>query len=238
MNKPSDSQTQQHFKEYIRSKRFAELAKLIEKNQIKPAEYIVRMGYKQYMEEVQGQRVKLFYIMKLKEITGIPPDIKVLKDSCEISLQMDTPEILEVLIKRLEIKKECFIDLNATIQKTYQTLVVEGKFVDISKLIEITGVAPNESIIQEGYEKYLEEGKFISFSGLKKRTGIEPDEGLILDMYSMYHFNYIKYKGISKEQAEMWMERIKKLKRISKIEPPENIKIEEESQEESPPVEE
>ncbi|MGE5342004.1 MAG: hypothetical protein ACM3SY_11055 [Candidatus Omnitrophota bacterium] len=227
-SKIPDRDLQDSFKTYIKQKRFLELAKLIEKSESVPPEYIVRMGYKGYIEENQGRKVKLFYIMKLKEITGILPDKNVIKEACEISLGMETPEVLEALIKRVGIEKDTFHDLQATIQRTYTDYVAEGKFVDISKLMELTGTRPEDDIIHHGYEMYLEEGKFISFAGLKKRTGIKPNPDLIQSMYRQYYFYYLKSQRTSKEQAAEWVDRIRKLKRISKVELPEGITIPEE----------
>lgn len=225
MNKqPGD--VQQTFKMLVKQRRFAEIAKLIESSKTQPADYIIRMGYKQYIDEEQGARVRLFYIMKLKELTKAPPDSNILQEACIMALNMESPEILEAISKRLEISQDVFKGMDKTLQTTYTSYVEEGKFVDLARLMEITGLKPKEEIIQNGYEKYLDEGKFISFSGLKKRTGIKPDETLIYDMYGKYNFNYLKCKGTNREQAREWMDRIKKLKRISKIDPPEGITIE------------
>jgi len=211
---------QDYFKQYIQEKRFLELAKLIETWETKPPEYMVRMGYKTYIEETQGRKVKLFYIMKLKEITGIKPDKQVIKEACELSLKMDSPEILESFVKRVEIEIEFFKEIQPSIQKTYIDYVADGKFVDISKLMELTGIKPEETIIHKGYESYLEEGKFISFAGLKKRTGIKPDPTMIQFMYKKYHFNFLKFqKSSSSDQAGEWLDRIRKLKRLSRQEP-------------------
>lgn len=229
MNKKSGD-IQQSFKMLVKQRRFAEIAKLIETSKTKPAEYIVRLGYKQYIDEPQGNRVKLFYIMKLKELTDISPDDMVLKEACELSLDMDSPEILETLIKRLDIKKDLFQLMDKTLQALFSKQVEEGKFVDLARISEITGIKPKDAIIQNGYEKYLDEGKFISFSGLKKKTGIPPDETLIYDMYGKYNFNYLQYKNTSSERAREWMDRLKKLKRISKIDPPEGITIEDDNE--------
>jgi hypothetical protein len=217
-NKPG-SDIQQAYKEYVNQKRFAELAKLIENTETKPAEYIVRMGFKTYMEQDQGNRVKLFSIMKLKEITGIKPDKNVMRHTCEIALEMDSPEVIETLIKRIEIEKNVFQEMSAALQKIYHKYVTEGRFVDISRLMELTDTQASDDIIQKGYEYYIAEGKFISFAGLRKRTGIAPDETMIQDTFREYYANFMKFKRISQDKAEEWRGLIKKLKRISKIAP-------------------
>lgn len=238
MSKISGQDFQDTFKEYINEKRFSELAKLIETTQTKPADFIVRMGFKNYMDESQGKRVKLFYIMKLKEITGVKPDKNIIKQACEMTLKMDTPETLEALIKRIEIEKDIFKELLSVIQKTYADYVIEGKFIDISKLMELTETRPEEDTIHKGYESYLDEGKFISFAGLKKRTGVKPNPVMIQDMYRKYYFNFVRYKKISTEQSLDWMDRMRKLRKLSRIDPPEGIVIEEEPAQEMPATEE
>lgn len=217
--KKKDSEIQQIYREYINHKRFSEMALLIENSKIKPAEYIVRMGYKSYLEKGKGNRVKFFALMKLKEITGIKPDIDVMKKTCELALSMDSPEVFEALMKRMDIDKSVFQEMNAEFQKIYEQYVREGRFVDISRLMELTNTQASEEIIQKGYEYYLSEGKFISFAGLKKRTGVSPNEEMIHNSYQEFYAHYMKSKAISKEKAELWFDRIKKLKRISKINP-------------------
>jgi hypothetical protein len=93
--------------------------------------------------------------------------------------------------------------------------------------MELTDTLPSEDIIHKGYEYYLAEGKFISFAGLKKRTDITPDESMVHDVYREYFANYIKYKSISKEKAQLWRDWLKKLKRITRIAPPQGINLEE-----------
>jgi hypothetical protein len=209
---------QQEFKELVSSKRFAELAKLIARTETKPADYVARMGYKKYMEEPHGgKKVKLFYIMKLKELTGVDPDKAIVKEACEIALDMDSPDVLESFMKRVGLGSSIFREMSSSVQKVFTEYVDAGKFVDISKLMELTGSRPHDSVIHKGYEKYLEEGKFISFSGLKKRTGVKPDPEMIQEMYGHYHFNYIKNKR--NEEGQVWVERMKKLRRLSKIDP-------------------
>lgn len=234
----SDNKTngtiQDKYKELIPQKRFAELARLIKSSHIPPAEYIVRMGFKNYMDEHHAKKVKLFYVMKLKELTGIPPEKTILKDIVQLSLEMDTPDVLESLVKRLGIPGEVLKEMAAAIQKTFVLYVDEGKFVDISKLIEVTHIKPNEEIIHKGYRSYLEECKFISFSGLKKRTGIDPDTSMLQEMYRNYEGEYLRcINKKDDEGAESWINRIKKLKRISKVEPEDlSISLEEPEEDE------
>jgi hypothetical protein len=223
----SDTYIQNLYKEYVSKKRFTELAKLVYSSNKKTADYIIRMGYKSYIEESGGNRVKLFSIMKLKEITSVKPDMNVMRFTCELALEMDSPEVIESIIKRIEIDKSVFQEMSSALQKVYNKYVNDGRFVDISRLMELTNTMPADGIIHKGYEFYLSEGKFISFSGLKKRTGIPPDESMIHDFYREYFANYIKNKHISKEKAQLWHDWLKKLKRISKINPPDDINLEE-----------
>ncbi len=222
MNNKENADIQEKYKEFIPQKRFTELVRLMNRSQVPPAEYIVRMGYKSYLEEPQGKKVKLFFIMKLKEITHIPPTKDILKTACAISLEADTPEVLESLIRRLEIDKSIIKELESLLQKTYIQYVAEGKFVDISKLIEVTGIPPQEEIIHKGYRSYLEESKFISFSGLLKRTGIQPDEKMVEEIYLHYHGQYMLALNKRDEAtAKFWLDRFKKMQRVTKI-PPKN----------------
>jgi hypothetical protein len=230
-NKANEN-AQAQYKELIPGKRFAELARLIRTSNIPPADYIVRMGFQSYMEEPQAKKVKLFYVMKLKELTGIHPEKEILKAICQLSLEMDTPDVLESLVKRLEVPENVLKEMEASLQKTYVTYVEEGKFVDISKLIEITGIQPQEEIVHKGYQGYLEECKFISFSGLKKRTGIQPDEEMLQEIYHLYEGHYLLATHKKDEEtAQSWINRIKKLTRISKVEP-KNLAISLEEEEE------
>jgi hypothetical protein len=220
MNNKENSDIQEQYKELISQKRFTELVHLMNLSQLPPAEYIVRLGYKSYIEEPQGKKVKLFFIMKLKEITNILPSKEILKTSCAISLEADTPEVLESLIRRLDIDKSIIKELESTLQKTYTLYVAEGKFVDISKLMEVTGINPLEEIIHKGYKSYLEESKFISFSGLKKRTGIPPDEGMVQEIYNQYLGQYmLALNKRDAASAQSWLERIIKTERVTKISP-------------------
>lgn len=219
MNNKENADIQEQYKEFIPQKRFTELVRLMNRTQIPPADYIVRMGYKSYLEEPQGKKVKLFFIMKLKEITHLPPGKDILKLACAISLEADTPEVLESLIKRLEIDKSIIKELESSLQKTYTQYVEEGKFVDISKLMEITGINPLEEIVHKGYRSYLEESKFISFSGLRKRTGIAPDEIMIQEIYLQYYGQYMLALKKDFETAQSWVDRISKMQRVTKVAP-------------------
>ncbi|MCP4219865.1 MAG: DUF1492 domain-containing protein [bacterium] len=214
---------QQDYRELIKRRNFLELARLIDKTKTPPSDSIVRMGYKTYLTEAGGNKVKLFLLMKLKEISGVAPDKEVCKQACRISLVMDTPQILEALIKRIGIDKSIFSDMAADLQKTFTTYVAEGKFMDIFKLIEVTGVSPDEEIIQAGYRTYLKNLKFISFTGLMKRTGIEPEKDMIMEIYSQYHRSL---HDCPEEETDSWLRRLKKLRKISGVEPPEDIAFE------------
>jgi hypothetical protein len=231
MSTANSLQTQ--YKELIIKKNFTALARLVEQNEnFPPAENIVRLGFKTYLHEAGGSKVKLFYLMKLKEITSIKPDQGVVKDACEIALSMNSPEVLEALVNRTEASKSVFRELNAPLQKNYQKYINEGRFVDIAKLLEVTGIAPAADAVQKGYAIYLQEAKFISFSGLKKRTGIQPDKEMVEEVYRHYQGNYFRLKSVGDEQATIWMDRLRKLRKISKIDPPEDVDIEEPEEEE------
>jgi hypothetical protein len=218
---------QNQYKELIIEKNFTALALLIKQNEnFPPAENIVRLGFKSYLHEAAGSKVKLFYLMKLKEITSVRPDDDILKEACEIALGMNSPQILDALIKRTETSKTIFKELHAILQKVFTDYVNMGRFMDISQLIDITGVMPGEELVQNGYFLYLQEVKFISFTGLKKRTMIKPDPEMVEQIYRQYFSTYIRVKMASEEQGKMWMDRLRKLKRITKMDPPDGIEIE------------
>lgn len=223
----SNTSLQAQYKELVIAKNFTALSKLIKDNEnFPPAENVVRLGYKTYLHEAGGNKVKLFFLMKLKEITSIKPDGAILKDACEIALNMDSPQVVEALVNRTGAARDVFRDLSALLQKKYKQYIAEGRFMDIAKLLEITGQFPDESGVQEGYMMYLEEAKFISFSGLKKRTGVKPDPDMVAQVYNSYYSSYLQARGQSEEQGDMWMDRLRKLKRITKVKPPEGIDIE------------
>ncbi|MCP5108652.1 MAG: hypothetical protein GY950_35025 [bacterium] len=231
----SHTSLQNQYRDLITRKNFVELARLVEKNEnFPPAENIVRVGFKTYLQEAAGNRVKLFYLMKLKEITSIKPDDGVLKEACKIALEMDSPQVLEAFVKRTETGQSVFRDMAAILQKTYDEYVGQGRFMDISQLMEITGTSPSEENIQQGYQAYLVEAKFISFTGLRKRTGVQPEESMVAEIYNLYYSNYLKHNGRSEEEAEKWFGRLRKLKRITKIDPPDDINLEEPELEDEP----
>ncbi|MCP4149064.1 MAG: hypothetical protein GY757_15050 [bacterium] len=227
MSSPSPA-LQNQYKDLITRKNFVELGRLIEKTQTPPPENVVRFGYKTYLHEAGGNKVRLFLLMKLKELTSIEPDTGILKDACEVALSMDCPQVLEALIKRMGIDKIIFKEMSAILQKTYTNYVAQGKFIDIFKLMEITGSKPSEEIIQNGYRNYLYEAKFISFTGLKKRSGVVPDANMVLQVYWEYHSSFQKAKESDPDAASSWIRRIKKLGKITGIEPPEGLQIEQE----------
>ncbi len=222
----SHTSLQSQYKELIMNKNFYGLAQLVKSNEnFPPADNIVRLGFKSYLHEPAGKKVKLFYLMKLKEITSVKPDDGILKDACEVALSMDSPQILESLVKRTEAPKSVFRELSAALQKTFTDYVNEGRFMDISLLMDITGQVPTGDLVQQGYSNYLREAKFISFSGLKKRTKIKPDPEMVAQVFNQYYSNYLRVKMNSGEDAKMWMDRLRKLRRITKIDPPEGVDI-------------
>ena len=111
------------------------------------------------------------------------------------------------MVRRLGVGKQVFSDLSDLFQKIYEEFAMDGKFVDICKMVEITDVSPTTEIIQEGYNTYLLEGKFISFVGLKKKTGIDPDPNMIQRIYKNY----------ADKNDQLWSDRLEKLKKITGI---------------------
>lgn len=220
---------QNQFKELILKKNFVELARKIEKTNTQPSDNIVRIGYNTYLQEASGSKVKLFFLMKLKEITGVKPDDDVMKTACEIALGMDSPLVLEAFLKRTEAEVFIFREMGAALQRVYNVYINEGRFKDLAKLMEVTRTKPDEQLVKKGYQDYLEEAKFISFTGLKKQTGVEPDTDVVHQVYFQYQSNYLKTKTRYREEARTWLRRLHKLKKITRIDPPEGLELDDPS---------
>lgn len=210
-----DADLQEKFKNLIMDRRFMELSHLITVTQVSPPDYIVRMGFKSYMQGDRSQRVRLFFVMKLKEISKINPDETILEEIIRTSFEMSSPHILDSLCKRLEIDKSIFKSMNDELQEAYLGHVKKGVFANVEKLMEITGVEPAEMIIQKGYKYYLEEGKVISFTGLKNKTNIKPDKKMMLEIFKLYQENANKYDLEKKNNPEgnVWKKRIERLRK-------------------------
>lgn len=225
----SNAALQNKYKELIQARNFVELARSIEKTKIPPLDNIVRVGYKTYLREAPGNRVKLFYLMKLKEITGISPEDNILQEAFDIALGMDSPLVLEALMKRTDANKLIFSGLNASLQRVYNDYINQGRFKDIAKLMDLSGITPVEELVHKGYEEYLMDAKFISFTGLRKQTKIDPDKGMVHQVYYNYNSNYLKTKTRYVDEARTWLRRLHKLKKITRIDPPEGMELDDPS---------
>jgi hypothetical protein len=206
---------QEQFKTLIMDRRFMELSHLITTTNAIPPDYIVRMGFKSYMQGQRSHRVRLFFVMKLKEITKVIPEEAILEEIIKTSFDMGSPHILDSLCKRLEIEKSIFQAMNDDLQDAYLGHVKKGVFANVEKLMEITAVEPTESIIQKGYQYYLEEGKVISFTGLKNKTGVKPDKKMMLEIFKLYQENANDYDLANKGKPEgnIWKKRIERLRK-------------------------
>jgi hypothetical protein len=169
------------------------------------------------MEKKRSNRVKLFFVMKLKEITKVIPDDDILEEIIKTSFEMGSPHILASLAKRLEIDKGIFKNMSDELQEAYLDHVKKGIFANVEKLMEITAIDPTEGIIQKGYRYYLEEGKLISFTGLKNRTGIKPDRKMVLEIFKLYQEKANQYevqqKGKPNPEGNIWKKRIDRLRK-------------------------
>jgi hypothetical protein len=214
-SKKNLEEIQNQFKDLITEKRFAELAHLIAVTGEIPPDYVVRMGFRIYMEKKRSNRVKLFYVMKLKEITQVAPEDSILEEIIKTSFEMKSPHILDSLCKRLEIDVKIFNNLNDELQESYLNHVKEGAFTNVEKLMEVTKISPSEQSIQKAYHHYLMEGKLISFTGLKRRTGIQPDRKMILEIFKYYQENASKYDAEHKSNpaGNAWRKRIERLRK-------------------------
>ena len=213
--KKNIEEIQNQFKELVTEKRFAELAHYMAVTGESPADYVVRMGFRIYMEKKRSHRVRLFYVMKLKEITSFPPEDSILEEIIKTTFEMNSPHILDSLIKRLEIDISIFKSMNDELQAAYLDHVKNGAFTNVEKLMEVTKIQPSEQSIQKAYHHYLMEGKLISFTGLKRRTGIQPDRKMILEIFKFYQENASQYDidHKSSSQANPWRKRIERLRK-------------------------
>ncbi len=217
---------QNKYKEWIMSRDFLSLDRHIKKTDTPPSENIVRMGFKTYLSQQTGIKVKLFSVMKLKEITKVKPEGEVLKELCEIALGMDSPLVLEAMIKRIEADKRIFGEMNASLQKVYNHYINEGRFKDLATMMDVTDTKPTEDLVHKGYEMYLINARFISFTGLKKQTKIKPDKDMVQQVYYQYYSEYLKSKNRSDDDTRTWHRRLKKLQKITRIRPPDDIEVE------------
>jgi hypothetical protein len=219
--KKNIEEIQNQFKTLITELRFMELAQLMTITGETPADYVVRLGFRIYMEKKRSHRVRLFYVMKLKEITKVVPEESILEDIIRTTFEMHSPHILDSLCKRLEINIEIFQALNDELQDAYLYHVKDGAFTNVEKLMEVTKVSPSEESIQKAYNHYLREGKLISFTGLKRRTGIPPDRKMILEIFKYYQENAAKYdtQEKSKPEANPWRKRIERLRKAMGTKP-------------------
>ncbi|MCP4148870.1 MAG: hypothetical protein GY757_14080 [bacterium] len=214
--KENDSDVQEQFKAMITEKRFMELIRLMNRSAQVPTEYVVRMGFKMYMQDKRSNRVKLFFIMKLKEITKVVPEDVILEAIIRITFEMNSPHVLTSLCKRLEIDIGIFAQMYPEIQEAYLGHVKRGIFANVEKLMEITEINPSEEIIQQGYKYYLNEGKLISFTGLKNKTGVKPDRKMVLEIFKLYQERANQYdldNPKKKGKSNIWKKRIERLRK-------------------------
>lgn len=215
--KDKESEIQDQFKTLILDRRFMELSQLMKISRAIPPDYIVRMGFKSYMQGKRSHRVRLFFVMKLKEITSVIPEETILEEIIKTSFEMGSPHILDSLCRRLEIQKDIFRAMNDELQDAYLDHVKKGVFANVEKLMETTGIEPSESIIQKGYKYYLEEGKVISFTGLKNKTGVKPDKKMMLEIFKLYQENAnrqeLENKKKGSKEANIWKKRIERLRK-------------------------
>jgi len=206
---------QAKFKEFILEKRFLELSNLMAITGETPVEYVVRMGFRMYMEKQRSNRVKLFFVMKLKEITKVPPEDDIVEEIIRTSFEMKSPHILDSLCKRLEINVAIFKNLNDELQEAYLEHVKNGAFTNVEKLMDVTKVPPSEQSIQKAYQHYLMEGKLISFTGLKRRSGIKPDRKMVLDVFKHYQEHAAKYdlEHRNNPGGNVWKKRLERLRK-------------------------
>jgi len=218
--KDKEAEIQEQFKVLIMDRRFMELSQLIKLSRQEPPDYVVRMGFKSYMQGKRSHRVRLFFVMKLKEITNVIPEEVILEEIIKTSFEMNSPHILDSLCRRLEIDKSIFLSMNDQLQEAYLDHVKKGVFANVEKLRDVTNVEPSEVIIQRGYKYYLEEGKVISFTGLKNKTGIKPDKKMMLEIFKLYQENANQIDLATKGKgSNIWKKRIERLRKAMASKP-------------------
>jgi len=203
----------EQYRELILGKRLLEFQQLLSRSQEPPSDYIVHIGYRTYVKEARLKRVQLFYLVKLYEITRIPPENRVIQEVCDITLENSNLAIFEVTARRLEVKRELFTEMKHFFQGKYEKYMDAGRFADLSRMMEISGTAPTVESVQHWYRKYLESGKLISFVGLKKRTGIEPDPRMVDEVLLRYQENLAR--TADGDEVRLWQDRIDRLKRLA-----------------------
>ncbi len=213
--KKNIEEIQNKFKELIMEKRFLELANLMQITGESPPDYVVRMGFRIYMEKQRSNRVRLFFVMKLKEITNVTPEEPIQEEIVRTTFEMESPHILDSLMKRLDIDTQIFKSMNEELQEAYLVHVKNGAFTNVEKLMEITKIPPSDQSIQKAYHHYLMEGKLISFTGLKRRSGIKPDRKMILEVFKYYQENAAKYdlEHKSTPEGNTWKKRLERLRK-------------------------
>jgi len=212
-------QIQDVYKHLIKEKNFIEIARLIKKTGIKPAEYSIRIGVKTYIDEDRSLKTRLFSIIKLMEISGVNLDANIIQDICKMTLDLGNPYTLGFFSSKIEINEEIFKGIKGYIQKNYSEYIRDGKLVEITKLKEITKITPSDTLVMEGYRNFLEDGNIISFVNLKKRTEVEPSKSFIKEMFELYKKKSEENKteeGV--DSKEYWLKRIEKLSKASGIE--------------------
>lgn len=219
---PSVSARQQKYRDLIFARRFAELQRAL-KIQGEPIQHhLVHSGFQAYLKEEHPPRMKLFYIMKLAELTAVQPDESVLAEVCEMSLNGDSLQVFKVVAERLHIPREFFPRIERVLQSVFQQQINTGQFVDLAQLAELTALTPKPEFIQQGYRNYLGEGRFISFAGLIKRSGVTPDPTLLQEFYRRYREQQQQaVRNNDESGAGKWAEYIEKLQRISGVAPAE-----------------
>ncbi len=210
-------QLQSLFGNLINDKKFFDLKRLMKQSHTKPAEYSIRIGIKNYLNEKRSIKTRLFLVMTLLEITQTSLDSKTLQQICTLMLELGTPYTLDYFSKSYKIDLQIYQSITDVIQKQYSNYINEGKQVELTKLMEISKVKPLESLVLNGYKIYLEEGNIISFVNLKKRTEIEPKKELILDVLEFYDTKSVSSNNEGEKDKEYWKKRMEKLSKVTGV---------------------
>jgi predicted Ser/Thr protein kinase len=225
MSSELQSDLQKNYRTLIGEKKLQDVKQLMERTHTDPLEYLVQIGYRTYLDEDVPDRVKLFYFLKLYDITAVMPENVTLRRICEIALHLDSLLMIETLIKRLHLEPALFKEIQAPVHKAFRDLLHVGQFNQIARLMTLTGITPSEDIIQRAYRTYLLEGRFISLMGLREHTGINPDKKVTSEVLKWYFANYTMLRQLNfadiesqrrvSDESTTWLEWIEELSKIS-----------------------
>jgi predicted Ser/Thr protein kinase len=216
MTSERNPELQKAFRSLITEKRLHELKNLIDQCGSEPLDYLTQIGYRTYLDDEGSDQIKLFYFLKLFDITQVAPENVSLRRVCEIALRMESLLMLETLVKRLHLEPRSFRDVSPAVHKAFRAFLHRGQFNQVARLIALTDITPDEQVIQRGYRTLLMEGRFVSVRGLQEHTRVKPDMKIISDVLKWYFASYSALRQLNyadlesqkkiSEESNTWLE--------------------------------